>query len=93
MLILVAVIAAMLLYGATAHGLHQMSTDEGVAGAVTGLCLLVVSVLVYAARQQVLTNDEPRRAEVLLTTPTQPAQIAVDRRARASPSALQRFRN
>jgi len=91
-LLLTLVVAALLLFGA-GHGPHQMSANEGMAGAVTGLCLLVATVLAYTARPRVPTNDEPRRAEVLLFTPTQPAQIAVDRRARASPSALQRFRN
>ena len=91
-LILTLVVAALLLYGA-GHGLHQMSADEGMASALTGLCLLVATVLGYTARPKVPTNGEPRFAEVLLVMPTQPAQIAVDRRARASPSALQRFRN
>ena len=92
-LILAIVVAALLLYGASGHGPHQMSTDEGMAGAVAGLCLLLFTVLGSAVRTRIPTNDEPRRAEAVLVTPTRPVQIAVDRRARASPSILQRFRD
>jgi hypothetical protein len=63
------------------------------AGAVAGLCLLLFTVLGCAARARIPTHDEPRRAEAVLVAPSQPVQIAVDRRARASPSTLQRFRN
>ena len=93
MLILAIVVAALLLYGASGHGPHQLSADEGMAGAVAGLCLLLFTVLGYAARARMPTPEEPRRTEAVLVPPTWPPQIAVDRRARASPRALQRFRN
>ena len=93
MLILAIVVAALLLYGASGHGPHQLSPDEGTAGAVAGLCLLLFTVLGIAVRTRMATNDEPRRAEAVLVSPTWPVQIVVDRRARASPITLQRFRN
>lgn len=92
-LILAIVVAALLLYGASGHGPHQMNTDESMAGAVAGLCLLLFTVLGYAARTRIPTHDEPRRTEAVLVTPTRLVQLAVDRRARASPSTLQRFKN
>ena len=93
MLILAIVVAALLLYGASGHGPHQMSADEGMAGAVAGLCLLLFTVLRYAARTRMPTHEEPQRSEAVLVTPAPSVRIAVDRRARASPRALQRFRN
>lgn len=92
-MLIVASVAAMLLYGATGHGPHQIGADDGMTGAVVGLCLLLFTVLGYATHARAPTHAEPRRAQAVLAMPTRPVQIAIDRRARASPRALQQFRN
>ena len=42
-------VAAVLSYGLAGHSLPQMSSHDGMAGAVAGLCLLLVTVLGYVA--------------------------------------------
>jgi len=87
------VVATLLMYGAAGHGLHQMSTDEAMAGAVAALCLLLVTVLGCATVRRPDTDSNFRfRARPTTLIPWPPGQ-AIDRRARASPSALQCFRN
>ena len=88
-----AVVAAVLAYGVGGHGLPQMSSHEGMAGAAIGLCLLLVNVLSIVA----LSRPEGRRQQIraiAVEAPTAPPTPApLDAKARASPSALQRFRN
>ena len=85
-------VATVLSYGLSGHSLPQVSHD-GKAGAVSGLCLLLVSVLGYIAaprpqahRPTVVADASPGYAEP-------PPRPPPNGRARASPSALQRFRN
>jgi len=86
-------IAAMLLYGLAGHATHEMSTDDGMAGAVASLCLLLVTVLGCAARPRSGAHLELRPAVGLRACNRKPARPSIDRRARASPSTLQRFLN
>jgi hypothetical protein len=86
-------VAAVLSYGLSAHGLPQMSSHDDMAGVAAGLCLLLVTVLGYVAAP----NPRARRPAVVGdATPSYigpPSRPPLDGRARASPSALQRFRN
>jgi hypothetical protein len=86
-------VAAVLSYGLSGHALPQMSSHDGMAGAAAGLCLLLATVLGYVAapksqahRPALVTAAEPIYAGPEMHSP-------LDGRARASPSALQRFRN
>ncbi len=85
--------AAMLLYGLAGHGLHELTADPGISNAVAGLCFLVVAVLggvVFSKprvfRKVVAIGHPP-------TSESAPEAAPADRRARASPVSLQRFRN
>ncbi len=42
-------VAAVLSYGLAGHGLPQMSSHDGMAGAAAGLCLLLATALGFAA--------------------------------------------
>jgi len=88
-----AAIAAMLVYGLAGHAAHEMSTDDGMAGAVAGLCLLLVTVLGCAATPRSGVDRELRPAVGLRASSRKPGRPSIDRRARASPSTLQRFLN
>lgn len=86
-------VTAVLAYGLFGHNLPQMSSHEGMAGAAAGLCLLLVTVLGYIAapkpqahRPVVVTVAAPGFVEP-------PPRPPLNGRARASPNALQRFRN
>src|SRR6266511_620253 len=86
-------VAAVLSYGLSGHGLPQMNSHDGMAGGAAGLCLMLVTVLGYAATPKagadyraVITDAAPSYVEP-------PQRPPLDGRARASPSALQRFRN
>jgi hypothetical protein len=86
-------VAAVLSYGLSGHSLPQMSSHDGMAGAAAGLCLLLVTVLGYIAapklqshRPTVVTETAPGYVEP-------PPRRLLNSRERASPSALQRFRN
>lgn len=86
-------VAAVLSYGLSEHSLPQMSSHDGMAGAAAGLCLLLVTVLGYIAAPK---PQAPRPVVVAEATPgylEPPPRPPLDGRARASPSALQRFRN
>ena len=85
-------VATLLLYGAS-HGLHRMSTDEAMAGAVTSLCVLLVTVLAVSPAQRPETDHELRPGDQPAARFAWPTGLAVDRKARASPRTLQRFRN
>jgi hypothetical protein len=85
--------ATVLAYGVAGHSVPQVSSHEGMAGSMTGLCLLLVTVLGLVALP--LPAERPRQIRpvavpfgdaVILPSP-------LDARARASPSSLQRFRN
>jgi hypothetical protein len=86
-------VAAVLSYGLSGHGLPHLSSHDGMAGAAAGVCLLLATALGFAAMPKPDARETP--------LPCRSARIAVrlspdsplDGRARASPSALQRFRN
>jgi hypothetical protein len=86
-------VAAVLSYGLAGHGLPQMSGHDGMAGASAGLCLLLATALGFAAA----ATPGPLHTPVLREAATIAVGLAprapLDVRARASPSALQRFRN
>jgi hypothetical protein len=91
-LLAVAAAAAVFAYGLSGHGLPEMSHD-GMAGAVAGLCVLLVAVLTYTALPRLDGPDATRAADPVPSYAARPLRPALDGRARASPSALQRFRN
>jgi hypothetical protein len=84
-------VAAVLSYGFFGHGLPQMSSHDGMAGA--GLCLLLVTVLGFAATPRPEAHHPAVVGEVAPSYVGPPLRPPLDGRARASPSALQRFRN
>jgi hypothetical protein len=84
--------AAVLGYGLSGHGLAQMNHEE-MAGAAAGLCLLLATAVAYAAASKPAAHQ---RAVVGDAAPTYVAALPrppLDARARASPVALQHFRN
>jgi hypothetical protein len=86
-------VAAVLSYGLSGHGLPQMSSHDGMAGAAGGFCLLLVTVLGCTATPKPDTHHPAAVADALPSYFDPPARPPLDGRARASPSALQRFRN
>jgi hypothetical protein len=87
------VVAAVLSYGLSGHGLPQMSSHDGMAGAAAGLCLLLATALVFAAMPRPASPRTPVLPEAAPIVIASPPNAPLDGRARASPSALQRFRN
>jgi hypothetical protein len=85
--------AAILSYSLSGHGLPQMSGHEGMAGATAGLCLLLVTVLGCVAAPKPEAGHASLATEAAPSYVAPPLQPPLDGRARASPSALQRFRN
>jgi len=85
-------VAAVLVYGLSGHGMPQMGHD-GMAGAAAGLCLLLATAVAYAAAPKPPAHY-PRVVEgtAAFYVPAAPG-APLDGRARASPVALQRFRN
>jgi hypothetical protein len=92
-LLAVTAVAAVLSYGLSGHGLPQMSSHDGMAGAAASLCLLLATALAFAAMPTSAAHGTPVLREVapipVRSAPPEP----LDGRARASPSVLQRFRN
>ena len=86
-------VAAVLSYGLAGHGLPQMSSHDGMAGAAAGLCLLVATALGFAAMRTLEAQQTPVVREAVAITAAPPPPVPLDGRARASPAALQRFRN
>jgi hypothetical protein len=86
-------VAAILSYGLLGHGLPQLSAHDGMAGAAAGLCLLLVTVLGYAATPKPEAHQPAVVGEPAPRYGGRPPRPPLDGRARASPSALQRFRN
>ena len=86
-------VAAVLLYGLAGHGLPQMSSHEGMTGTAAGLCLLLATALACV----VAPAPDTRLATVAMPeAPARggsPPRTPMDGKARASPRALQRFRN
>jgi hypothetical protein len=86
-------VVAVLSYGLTGHGLPEMVSHDGIAGATAGLCLLLVTVLGLAAAPKPETNHAAVVTDAVPWFVDPPPPPPLDGRARASPSALQRFRN
>jgi hypothetical protein len=86
-------VAAVLSYGLSGHGLPEMSDHDGMAGATAGLCLLLATVLAFAALPTPGAHHTPVLREAAPIAVGSARRAPLDRRARASPSALQRFRN
>jgi hypothetical protein len=86
-------VAAVLAHGVSGHGLSQMSHD-GMASAAVGLCLLLVTVVPYVVTRRSERAASPVVVESQLRQEASaPPTFPLDARARASPPALQRFRN
>jgi len=92
-LLAVTAVAAVLSFGLSGHGLPQMSSHDGMAGAAAGLCMLLATALAFTAIPTPRPHHTPvlREATPIAVPPAPRARL--DGRARASPSALQRFRN
>lgn len=86
-------VAAILSYGLAGHGLPQMSSHDGMAGAAAGLCLLLATVLAFASMPRPEAHHAPALRDTSAIAVAPPPPAPVDGRARASPSTLQRFRN
>jgi hypothetical protein len=87
-------VAAVLVYGLSGHGhgMAQMSHDE-MAGAAAGLCLLLATAVAYAAAPKPAARQPAFVADAPPTYVAAHPRPPLDARARASPVALQRFRN
>ena len=86
-------VGATLSYGLAGHALAQVESHDGMAGAAAGLCLLLATALGLAlAPKPAPESSFPVRAAAPVVVSLE-AAAPVDGRARASPSALQRFRN
>jgi hypothetical protein len=86
-------VAAVLSYGLSAHGLPEMSSHDGMAGAAASVCLLLATALGFAALPRPGAHRTPLLREAAPIAVDSPPPAPLDGRARASPSALQRFRN
>ena len=91
-LLAAAAVAAVLADGLSGHGLPQLSHD-GMAGAAAGLCLLLATAVAYAAAPRPAPHPPAVVADAAPARVAAPASPPLDGRARASPIALQRFRN
>jgi hypothetical protein len=87
------IVAAVLSYGLSGHGLPQLSDHDGMAGAAAGLCLLLATALTFAAIPRLAATRMPVLQDAAPTAAASPPPTHLDGRARASPSVLQRFRN
>jgi hypothetical protein len=85
-------IAAVLSYGLSGHGLPQMS-HEGMAGAGAGFCMLLAAALGCVASPKPEAHHPAVATEAAPTYLDPPPYPPPDGRARASPTALQRFLN
>jgi len=91
-LLAVAAIWGVFAYGIAGHALRQPMSHDDMAGAAAGLCLLLATAVAVLAA----TRPAGRlvAAPAWFPEPGDPPGIAPsDGRARASPVALQRFRN
>jgi len=86
-------VAAVLSYGLAGHGLPQMSSHDGMAGAAAGLCLLLATALGFAAISTPNAHHTPVLRGAAPIAVASPPPAPLEGRARASPIALQRFRN
>lgn len=92
-LLAAAAVAAVLYHGWSGHGLPQPSAQDGLAGAAVGLCLLLTTVLAFVGMPKPGARRPVAATPVATSYVEPPRRPALDGRARASPTALQRFRN
>jgi hypothetical protein len=85
--------ATVLAYGAAGHAAPQFASHEGMAGSTLGLCLLLATFIVRVVTPRPAAAPRALRTVSVPTASSAWAPAPVDGRARASPSALQRFRN
>jgi hypothetical protein len=83
---------AVLVHGLAGHRLSDLGEDH-MTGAAVGLCLLLATVVVSAAAPKVAVHRGVVVAKAAPAYVTAPSSRTRDGRARASPSALMRFRN
>jgi hypothetical protein len=86
-------IATVLAYGAAGHAAPQLDSHEGMAGSTFGLCLLLATFIVRVATPRPAATPRALRTVWVPAASSAWAPAPADGRARASPSALQRFRN
>jgi hypothetical protein len=84
--------SAVLSYGLFGHGLPQLSAHDDMAG-VAGLCLLLATILGFAATPKPEAQHPAVVEDVAPRYVDRAQHPLLNGRARASPSALQRFRN
>lgn len=86
-------VSAVVLYGLAGHGLLHIESQDGIAGAAAGLCLVLVTMLgcIAVPRPEVLWKAVVTVGPRAHGGPPEPPRA--DGRARASPVTLQRFRN
>jgi hypothetical protein len=86
-------VAAVLAYGTAGHGVSEIGSHEGMAGSAVGLCLLLVTVLGRLLVPRLQIPPRPLRTAALAMPAMPLLRTRPDGRSRASPIALQRFRN
>jgi hypothetical protein len=86
-------VAAVLSYAVAGHGVPQMSSHDGMAGTAAGLCLLLATALAFTAMPRPELEHAPVAGEAVAIVVDSPPPAPPDGRGRASPAALQRFRN
>jgi uncharacterized protein (DUF305 family) len=84
--------AGVLAYATAGHGLPDMVSHEGMAGATIGLCLLLAPALIRLPLRRVGTVARALLALPFPAPVPAPVLPPVDGRSRASPGLLQRFR-
>lgn len=86
-------VAAVLSHGLSGHGLPQMSSHDGMAGVAAGFCMLLATALAFTALPTTRAHHAGLFREAAPIGASSPPCARLDLRTRASPSALQRFRN
>ena len=86
-------VSVVVLYLLAGHGLLHANVPEGMTGAAASLCLVLVTVLgcIAVPKPEELRNSVATASLTGLGSLLEPPPA--DGRARASPVALQRFRN
>ena len=92
-LVVTIAVSVVVLYLLAGHGLLHVNGPEGMAGAAASLCLVLVTVLgcIAVPKPEELRNSVATASATALGRLPEPPPV--DGRARASPAALQRFRN
>lgn len=85
-------VAAVLAHGLSGHGMPQL-VDDDMAKVAAGFCLLLVTVLTVTAAPNPEAGERPGIVALPSIHVPRAAHAMPDARSRASPRALQRFRN